>query len=163
MYEVGYRTHKVKRIITRVFADVNRARLEGTRFAALRRIGAVTQSLPLQKHGSSRGPSLRRVLLSAPSSLIRPPPTSPRRHRPLRLAPYRPAYGGGVSADRLGSRPFPHAFFRSCRCSKRRGRRRLPLPYASTVVDVFADTQAARPPCSRTLPVITVRDAMTAP
>src|SRR5437764_5342480 len=36
-------------------------------------------------------------------------------------------------------------------------------PYASTAVAVFADTQAARPPCPRTLPVITVRDVMTAP
>src|SRR5262249_39001627 len=44
-----------------------------------------------------------------------------RRRGPLRLAPYRAAYGGGVSADRAGSRPFPHTSFRSCRCSKHRG------------------------------------------
>src|SRR5262249_43749013 len=37
----------------------------------------------------------------------------PARHRrPLRFTPYRTAYGGGVSVDRAGSRPFPHPSFR---------------------------------------------------
>ncbi len=36
-------------------------------------------------------------------------------------------------------------------------------PHVSTVAVVFIDTQATRPPRSRTLPAISVRDAMTAP
>src|SRR5947209_11561046 len=51
----------------------------------------------LQKHGSSRGPSLQRVLLSSPSSLPYGLLRLPTQHRrALRLSSYSPAYGDGV-------------------------------------------------------------------
>jgi hypothetical protein len=79
------------------------------------------------------------------------------------VSPYIAAYDGGATVDYVGSRPFPHVSFLSCRRFKRRGGTTASLPHVSTVAAVFVGTQATRPPWSWTLPAMLVQDALTAP
>jgi hypothetical protein len=101
-------------------------------------------------------------------------PRLPRYYGPLRLptrrrlglrrfAPYTLAYGSGTLRRPRGISSVPSRLLHFVPSLQTPGVTAASVPHVSAAVAVFVETQATRPPHPRTLPVINVRAALTAP